>query len=172
VWQYVFPFRRVEQWEAGLYYVLGRYWRTVGPGCWPLTPYFMDVVPVSMVPSIHGTALQTITLRDGLTLTYSATATVQVENAATATNAVDKWPETTMELIAGLLSERLADVDPKRFDPARNKRDRLLEELREEIDTATKVFGVRVRSLRFNNFALGVRTYRLMSERATLKDVT
>jgi regulator of protease activity HflC (stomatin/prohibitin superfamily) len=167
--QSLWPLRSVWQWQRGVYYVCGRYWRTVGPGVWPVIPWFVDVRPVNVAPAIHHTALQTVTLRDGRTLVFSATITSEVEDAAAAYNRVDRWGEAVVELVAGLLSERLADADPARFDPSPGGRGALVEELRAEADAATAAFGVRVRALRFGNFAVGVRAYRLMGDVATLK---
>lgn len=170
VLKFLWPLRLVDQWERGVWYVCGHYWRTVGPGVFPVLPWFMEVRPVNMVPAIHGTPLQTVTLRNKAQLTYSATVTVQVEDPAKALNEVDQWHETVIELVAGTLAERLAEADPERFDPDRRKRQRLLEELRAELDGEAQKWGVRVRVLRFNNFAIGVRTHRLLVERATMRD--
>lgn len=166
--QFLWPLRLVEQWEVGVCYVFGRYWRTVGPGAYFVIPWFMEVRSVGIVPAIYTTPLQNVTLRDGRALSFSATITVQVEDAAKALNDVDQWPETTVELLCGMLSERMADVEPTRLDPARGKRDRLLEELRTDADDQTQVFGVRVKAIRFSNFTVGIRTYRLVMDKATL----
>lgn len=162
------PAAKVNPWEVGVVSIWGRYWRTVRPGIYPVIPWLVDVHCVSIVPAIHGTPLQTITLRDGRALTFSATVTVQVDDAARAWNTVDRYAESTMELVSALLAEHLADVDPDRFDPARGKRDRLLAELASEADAETQRFGVRVRAIRFGNFAVGVRTLRLLTEPAAL----
>lgn len=170
--QQLWPLRMILQWQRGVYYCFGRYAGTVGPGVWPVIPWLMDVLKVDVVPAIYGTPLQTVTLRDNRALTFSATVTTEVEDANLAVNAVERWQETTVELVSGLLSERLADVEPSRFDPARGKRDRLIEDLREEMDAETSKFGVRIRALRFSNFALGVRTFRFLSEMATMRTAT
>jgi site-specific DNA-methyltransferase (adenine-specific) len=167
VWVHLWPFRVVHTWQRGVYYVAGRYWRTVPPGVWPVVPFFTDLRPVDVVAGIWATPLQTITLRDGRALTYSAMITVRVEDAAAALNLVMDWSESTLELVSGILSERLADAEPERFDPARGKRDRLLEAIRAAADDGTRAFGVRVDAVRFSNFAVGVRTLRLLTERAT-----
>ncbi len=53
------PVAKVNQWETGVVAVWGRYWRTVRPGIWPVCPFLIDIHPVSMVPSIHGTPYAT-----------------------------------------------------------------------------------------------------------------
>jgi len=161
---YLFPLRRVDQWEAGVCLVCGRFWRTVGPGVYLVVPWFMDVVSVNTVPGVYMTPLQTVTLRDGSALTFSAAIEVQVEDAGRAHCQIEAYSETVTEQARGLLAERLADVDPARFDPARGKRDRLMTELLEELNHTTREYGVWVRRLWFPNWALGVKTYRLLGE--------
>ncbi|HET6576476.1 MAG TPA: SPFH domain-containing protein [Fimbriiglobus sp.] len=171
IWAAVWPFRLVRSWQQGVWFVCGRYWRTVGPGCWPVVPFFMELRPVEVVPSIWATPLQAITLRDKRALTYSAMVTVRVEDPAAALNLVDEWPESTLELVSGQLSETLAEVDPEGFDdPSYKKRANLMERIREAADAETRKFGVRVEKVRFNNFAVGVRTVRLLIDRATTAD--
>lgn len=164
----IWPFKIVHQWEHGLYYVFGRYQWTCKPGLKVVVPYFTDVKTVSMVGEIESTPLQTVTLRDGRTLTYSASMRLQVIDANKAYNRIGHWSETTIELAAGIVSECLADAEPERFDPARGKRERLLNEIREEINTESEAYGVRLTTLRLNNLAF-VRTLRLLTDRSVLE---
>lgn len=162
--QFLWPFREVEQWERGVYYVFGHYWITVGPGRWPVIPYFMDVRAVSIVPAIVTTPMLTITLTDGRTLTFSAAATVEVADAADALNLIDDYTETTQELLGARIAEKLAEVDAGRLDTGSRKR--LLTDLTRWIDDETRQYGVRVTALRFTNFAVNLRTYRLLTDSA------
>ncbi len=162
------PFRVCWAWQKGLYYFCGRYQFTCGPGLKLVFPGLCDVKTVSVVPEIYTTPLQTITLRDGRSLTYSASLTVIVVDANLAYNTLGHFQETVVELAARLVSVGLADADVERFDPARGKRDRLVEELRGELDRAVKVYGLSVTALGLNNFALGVRTIRLLLDHAVL----
>jgi regulator of protease activity HflC (stomatin/prohibitin superfamily) len=164
----LWPVRVVWEYQRGVYYVGGRYWRTVGPGLKLVVPYLCDVVRISVVPEIYTTPLQTVTLRDGSTLTYSASITVVVTDPAAAWNRLGHYTETVVELAASILSEGLADADPERFDPARGKRDRLLNEQREAINAALAGYGLELAALRLNNFCRGVRTLRLLLDRAVL----
>ncbi len=168
IWAFVWPLRLVREWEKGVCYRFGRYRRTVDPGCYFVVPFFSQILPVEIVPILLQTALQTCTLRDKRALTYSALITVQVEDPAAALNGVDQWPESTLELVSGQISETLAEEDPTGFDdPSRGKRKNLMDRIAAAADAETKAFGVRVRRVRFNNFAVGVRTLRLLIDRAT-----
>ena len=160
------PVQRVRPWERGVWFVWERHWRTVGPGIWPVIPGLMEIWPVSIVPKPHRLGLQPVTLRDTRSLNFSATVTVCVDDPLKALCNVDHWEVSTLDLVAALLAEHLADVDPERFDPARGKRDRLLAELAEEADAETRRFGVRVQAIRFDGFTVGAETLRVLWEPA------
>jgi regulator of protease activity HflC (stomatin/prohibitin superfamily) len=162
------PVRVVRAWEVGLYLVAGKYRGAVGPGLKLVVPFLCEVVRVPVVPEIYQTPLQSVTLRDGTVLTFSASVTLVVTDAARAYLTVGHYQETVVELAAALLAEGLADADPERFDPARGKRDRLLEELRKELDLAAAEYGMSALALRVNNFVRGVRTVRLLLDGAVL----
>lgn len=162
------PFRLVWEWERGLRFFVGKYQRTVGPGIHFVIPGLMEVKKLSVVPEIHTTPLQTITLRDNRTLTYSASFTAEVVDPYLAYNKVGHYEETVVELAGRVISQELADADPTRFDPARGKRDNLIEEIRRELDEASRKYGVSVTALGLNNFVLGVRTIRLLMDRAVI----
>jgi regulator of protease activity HflC (stomatin/prohibitin superfamily) len=156
------PFRLVHTWEVGLLYLCGRYQATTRPGLKLILPYFMDVKCVSVVPRNEKTPLNTVTLRDNRTLTYQAALFFQVDDAALAYNGVENWSETVVEIADGLLSELLAETDPERFEPERKKRENLRRKLCDEINAECLRFGVRLLDLWFTQFAIGVRTIRLL----------
>ena len=162
------PFRIVPQWCRANYYFCGRHQFQTGPGLKIILPYFCDVKCVPIVPEVGTTPLQSVTLRDGRHLTFSASVTFKVTDANLAYNTLGHWTETVMELAAGILSDGLADAKPERFDPAHGKRDNLIEEMRKDIDAAVQVYGITIMAVRLNNFALGVKTVRLLVDKAVL----
>lgn len=168
--QPLWPVRLVMPWQKGLYFLCGRYCGEVNPGVWPILPYFGDVKCVSVVPEVYPLPLQTVTLRDGSTLTYSVSITVVVRDAAKAYLKLGHYTETVGELAAAMVSEGLADADPARFDPARGKRDRLLDEIRQELNKEIGQYGVEATAVRLNNFAKGIRTLRLLLDKAVLTE--
>lgn len=158
--QFLWPFRPVEHWERGIYYVLGRARSQVGPGRWPVVPYFMDVRAVSMVPAPIIGPIQRVTLLDGRKLAYSASVVAQVEDPFLAVNAVDQYQESTMELLQSVVAAKLAENDSDRLTP--EKRGRFLAALGQAMDRKTSEYGVRCRDLAFTNFVLDVPTLALI----------
>jgi regulator of protease activity HflC (stomatin/prohibitin superfamily) len=162
------PFRMVNQWEAGLYFVLGRHWRTLGPGLKIFLPYICDVVTLSLASRVERTPIQFVNLRDGRTLSYRASFLMRVIDPAKAYLTLEDWRETIVEIASGVLNETIAEVEPARFDPARGKRDRLREELAEAINEQTKNHGVEVVAMTFSEFGF-VRVIHLVQDGTLLK---
>lgn len=158
--QYLWPFRMVRQWERGGYYVCGRWWRDIGPGVYPVVPWFTEVTETSVVEAIVGTGRQDITLSDGSMLSFTATATVQVIDVRLALNAVDSYTETMQELLGSVLAEKLAEVDAVRLTP--EKRGRLFADLRRWVAEEALPYGIEVRKVRFTSFITNAKAHRLI----------
>lgn len=164
VFKYLWPFRIVEQWERGVLYVRGRHWarwparrgdRTFGPGVYLLVPYFMTMRTCGVVPFVVTTPLLQIEV-GGKPLTFSATATMQIYDAAAAWNNIDSVLDTVVEILAAVTAEWL---------PLTTDRGRLRDLVNKEL--ARLQSGTRVLALRFTNYA-SVRPYRLLMDTALL----
>ena len=162
------PVRYVWEWQEGVYYVCGRSWGRVGPGPKLVVPGVCEVKLVNMSEAIYSTPLQTITLRDKTTLTYSASITVLVRDSARAYHRVEHYAETVVELVARVLSDELADADPERFDAAQGRRSKLLKSLKGMVNEQCVEYGLEVTELGFTNFVRGVRTFRVLTDKAVL----
>lgn len=160
--EFLWPLRLVRQWETGGYYWFGRFQHTIGPGCYPVIPWFSEVREISVVPAIIRTARLDITLSDGSSLTFGASAWAKVTDYNKAVNSVDNYTETAEELLAAVLAEKLAQVDAQRVQP--EKRARLLSDLERWVNAESLSFGVEITQLRFTTFVTNVRTYRLLQD--------
>ncbi len=164
------PFAIVEEWERGVYYILGHAMKwDLKPGLYPFVPWFMRLVPVSVVPAPFSTPLLNITMRDGKPLGYSATAVVRVTNPWKALNKIEDYRVSVCELLASRTSEKLADVDAGRLEP--EGRRRLITDLLRWLNEDTSRYGVEVQLLRFTNFAVNQRAYRLLVDTALTSTV-
>jgi SPFH domain / Band 7 family len=159
---YLWPFEIVYGWEKANYYICGKFWRTLRPGLKIKIPFFTLIETESVVPMIFVTPLQSIMLKDGGTLTFSATITLNVEDLDKALNKVDAWKQTATELTSGLLAEKLASTDATLFEP--EKRGYLIGGCKVTLGNALNEYGVRVSALRFNNFIRNMRVYRIFND--------
>lgn len=162
VLQYVWPFRVVYEWERANYYVCGKMWKTTGPGLKLVVPFFTDLRSEGVVPTVFTTPLQSIQLKDGSTLTFSAAITLEIVDLDKAYNKVQSWDQTTVELTSGILAEKLADTDVEKLEQA--YRGRLIGGCTQTLNNALGDLGVKVTALRFNNFVRNMRVYRLLND--------
>lgn len=160
--QFLWPVGRIQPWERGLYIVCGRWVWEVGPGIYPLLPWFVEVRAENAVLALISTPRQDITLTDGKMLTFASTANVKVTNLRKAYLDVERYHETAQENIAAVLAEKLAEVDAARVTA--DKRGRLLSDLKRWVNDETQIYGVTVEKLRFTTFVVNARTVRLLQE--------
>lgn len=158
--QFIWPFRIVEEWERAGYYVCGRWWKEMGPGLKVVVPWFCTVRTVATVDAIVGTGRQDITLADGRTLSFAATAKAKVVDVNLALNSVDDYHETMQELLASVLADKIAQVDADRLSP--EKRGRLFSDLRRWVSEEAGVYGIEISNVRFTSFVLNPKTLRLL----------
>lgn len=161
---FIWPLRIVWQWEMGAYYIIGRYWRDVKPGLYPVVPWFMDVRTEGFVSQTFVTPLQTITTKDGGTLTFSASMKLRVVSLGKAYNNVLQWSETAMEDASSALSEKLMDVEVNRLESA--GRGRLLASCKQMLSQELEEYGLAIDEIRFNNFVRNMKVYRLFNDQA------
>ena len=163
---YLWPFRLVHQWERGCYYVGGRYWRTVGPGVYPVLPYFTDVKELSVVYQEIDLPLQSVAVQSGDILTFSANVGITIADAGLAFNAIDDYQNTVRKSCAGHLADQLATVAERRLDVA--ARGRLLASLRTTLNTELGKYGITVERIRFTDFAPNARVYRVFNDQTMM----
>jgi regulator of protease activity HflC (stomatin/prohibitin superfamily) len=159
------PLEIVYEWEAGVFFIFGHAmrWR-LGPGMYPFIPWFMHIEKVDVVSVPFSTPLQRITLDDASTLTYSATAIVQIVDPYKAVCAIADYRQSTGERVLSMISEKLAEIDTERLKSGSRKRLRTM--LTKETDKDTQEFGVTVQDIRFANFAINQRSYHLLMDSA------
>jgi regulator of protease activity HflC (stomatin/prohibitin superfamily) len=166
--EFIWPFRIVEEWEAGAYYMCGKYvgrtpkWlRPV-----PVVPWFFDVRTVDMVPDVFSTEEQTIEVMGGGTLTFTASVRLRVVDPGLALNNVVDHEENAVEDVAAILADTLASMDEERLDG--EKRRSLLRKCQIDVNRELEAYGMTVEKIRFTNFIRNIRAYRLISSGITV----
>lgn len=160
--EYLWPLRRVRLYQRGLYTICGKWQWLVGPGVWPILPWFCEVDAESVVKGVVQTPRLDITLSDGALLSCMASGVVQVSDLRLAVNNVDAYMESAQELFAAIVADKLAEVDASRV--SYEKRGRLLSDLKKWVNAEAGEFGIEFTRLRFTTFVLNPRTYRLLGD--------
>jgi regulator of protease activity HflC (stomatin/prohibitin superfamily) len=163
---FCWPGRIVETWERGGWYVCGRWWKDVGPGCYFLVPWFMEIRSVSIAPAPVVSGRQDITLSDNSVLSFDAVATMRVVDVRAALNDIEDYHHSTITTLGAVLSDKLAEVDVARLEW--EKRGRLFTSLEKWVGQETAQFGVETTNLRFTSFVLRAKVHRLLLDQSAL----
>lgn len=161
---YLWPVKIVMEYERGVYYVCGRYWKEMGPGPKLVPPFFAELRIESVVPDVYVTRLQSIETKDGKTLTYSATMEIEIVDLNAAYNRVHNYGESALETASAVLSEKLAEVGAEMLTP--EKRGYLIAGCLGRLRTELSPLGLKVNTLRFNNFVRQMRIVRLFNDQS------
>jgi regulator of protease activity HflC (stomatin/prohibitin superfamily) len=164
--EFLWPFRLVHEWERAGYYVCGRWWREMGPGLKMIVPWFCHVETVTIAPKPISTGRKDITLADGRTLSFDATATARVSDVQLALNAIDDFHHSATVLLAAVVAEKLAEVDVDRLKPER--RGRLIAALEKAVHDEAATYGIEIGEIRFTSFVTNVKMLRLLIDQEPL----
>jgi regulator of protease activity HflC (stomatin/prohibitin superfamily) len=160
----LWPFHKVEQWEGGIYTTFGKFWKDVGPGIYPVIPWFFEIHSTTYAWRPLGTGRHDILTKGGVLLTFEAIAFFRVVDIRKAFTVVHDDEHSMLNLLTSVLAEKLAEVEPERFAP--DKRGRLNTSLQTWVSQEAAEFGLEVKWVRFTTFVLNPKTFRLLNESA------
>lgn len=161
--QLLWPFRLVRADEAGGWLVCGHWWKQVGPGCYPVVPWFTDIEKIPISKGIVSTPRLDIPLSDGNRLTFSASATAQVIDIRLALLSMDDYRETTQEMLSAILADKLMEVDAERITKP-EKRGRLFGDLRRWVQDEASEYGLELSKIRFTSLVVDAPVMRLLND--------
>lgn len=160
--EFVWPIHRVEPWERGLIIFFGRWIVEVGPGIYPLVWWLMQMHQVNMQPeTVPLGTVETVTNRDGRTITYGANIDLQCIHARLAYLGANGHEEKAKRDAWGVVANTLADLRGDRLDPDGQKS--LRRTCLREINAMIGVYGMRANELAFITYVGNMRNMRLFT---------
>lgn len=179
IFQYIWPFRIVRSYQGCVYRRNGLvvsavrwspYWFPMtGPGLYVIVPFFCDAEAFDVQPDPLTLPRQTITLRDGRSLTFQALMTMEVDDVVQAIEAVAGYVKSAQEIAAGKIANRLMIATREELDA--DNRGRLLGGMKQSVNAELGQFGCRCTALSFVQFVFEARTYRIFNDTTTASDV-
>jgi regulator of protease activity HflC (stomatin/prohibitin superfamily) len=158
-----YSFRVLREYERGVVFQLGRFWKVKGPGLVLVIPGIQQMVRVGLRTVTMDVPSQDVISRDNVSVKVDAVvyfrvvdaakAVIQVENFLIATS----WlAQTTLRAVLGkhLLDEMLAD------------RERLNIAIQQTLDTQTDAWGVKVTTVELKQIDLNETMVRAMARQA------
>ncbi|MEK6771947.1 MAG: slipin family protein [Pseudomonadota bacterium] len=156
-------FRVLREYERGVVFLLGRFWRVKGPGLIIIIPGVMQMVRVDLRIVVMDVPPQDVISRDNVSVKVNAVvffrvidperAIIQVEDFYTATN---QLAQTTLRSVLGKheLDEMLAE------------RDKLNLDIQKILDTNTDAWGIKVTTVEIKHVDIDPTMVRAIAQQA------
>lgn len=155
--------RILREYERGVVFQLGRFWRVKGPGLVILVPGIQQMVRIDLRVVVMDVPSQDVISRDNVTLKVNAVlyfrvvdperAVIQVENFLAATS---QLAQTTLRAVLGKHA----------LDEMLSERDRINLDLQKILDSQTDVWGIKVTNVEIKHVDLNESMIRAIARQA------
>ena len=158
-----YSFRILREYERGVVFMLGRFWKVKGPGLVVLIPFVQQMVRVDLRTRVFDVPPQDVISRDNVSVKVSAVlyyrvidpekAIIQVEHFDNATN---QLAQTTLRSVVGQheLDQMLAE------------REKLNAEIQRILDQQTDAWGIKVSNVELKHIDLNETMVRAIAKQA------
>ena len=153
----------LREYERGVVFMLGRFWRVKGPGLIILIPGIQKMVKVSLRTVVMDVPPQDIITRDNVTVKVNAVIYFRVMDAQKSIIEVEDYLYATSQLSQTTLRSILGQ---SQLDDLLSKRDEINSELQKVIDKQTEPWGVKVTSVEVKNVDLPNEMQRAIAKQA------
>ena len=156
-------FRILREYERGVVFMLGRFWKVKGPGLILIIPAIQQMVRVDLRTIVMDVPSQDVISRDNVSVKVNAVlyfrvvdpqkAIIQVENFLEATS---QLAQTTLRAVLGKheLDEMLAERDKLNFD------------IQKILDAQTDAWGIKVATVEIKHVDIDVSMVRAIAQQA------
>ncbi len=153
----------LREYERGVVFMLGRFWRVKGPGLIVLIPGIQKMVKVSLRTVVMDVPPQDIITSDNVTVKVNAVIYFRVMDAQKSIIEVEDYLYATSQLSQTTLRSILGQ---SQLDDLLSKRDEINTELQKVIDKQTEPWGVKVTSVEVKNVDLPNEMQRAIAKQA------
>ncbi len=153
----------LREYERGVVFMLGRFWRVKGPGLIVLIPGVQKMVKVSLRTVVMDVPPQDIITSDNVTVKVNAVIYFRVMDAQKSIIEVEDYLYATSQLSQTTLRSILGQ---SQLDDLLSKRDEINIELQKVIDKQTEPWGIKVTSVEVKNVDLPSEMQRAIAKQA------
>jgi len=156
-------FNILREYERGVIFMLGRYWKVKGPGLIIVIPGIQKMVKVSLRTVVMDVPPQDIITRDNVTVKVNAVIYFRVMDPQKAIIEVEDYLYATSQLAQTTLRSILGQGQ---LDDLLSKRDEINAQLQRVIDEQTEPWGVKVANVEVKNVDLPQEMQRALAKQA------
>jgi regulator of protease activity HflC (stomatin/prohibitin superfamily) len=155
--------RILREYERGVVFQLGRFWKVKGPGLVILIPGIQQMVRVGLRVVVMDIPSQDVISRDNVSVKVNAVLYFRVVDPQKAIIQVEKYLEATSQLAQTTLRAVLGKHD---LDDMLSERDRLNLDIQKILDSQTDTWGIKVTNIEIKHVDLNEIMIRAIARQA------
>lgn len=155
--------RILREYERGVIFLLGRFWRVKGPGFIIVIPFIQQMVRVDLRTIVMDVPSQDVISRDNVSVHVNAVVYFRVLDPDKAIIQVENFYEATSQLAQTTLRSVLGQHD---LDEMLSERDRLNTDIQNILDQQTDAWGIKVSNVEIKHVDLDESMVRAIAKQA------
>jgi regulator of protease activity HflC (stomatin/prohibitin superfamily) len=156
-------FRILREYERGVVFTLGRFWRVKGPGLVIIVPVIQQMVRVDLRTIVLDVPTQDVISRDNVSVKVNAVVYFRVLDPERAIIQVEDYMAATSQLAQTTLRSVLGQHE---LDEMLAERDRLNDDVRNILDQQTDAWGIKVSNVEIKHVDLDESMIRAIARQA------
>jgi len=159
----VWMFRILREYERGVVFMLGRFWKVKGPGLIIVIPLIQQMVRVDLRTIVMDVPSQDVISRDNVSVKVNAVIYFRVLDAARAIIQVENYYEATSQLAQTTLRSVLGQHE---LDDMLAERDKLNQDIQQLLDEQTDAWGIKVANVEIKHVDIDESMIRAIAKQA------
>jgi regulator of protease activity HflC (stomatin/prohibitin superfamily) len=155
--------RILREYERGVVFTLGRFWRVKGPGLVILIPFVQQMVRIDLRTRVLDVPPQDVITRDNVSVQVNAVIYYRVMDPEKSILEVEDYNQATSELAQTTLR---SVVGQHELDEMLAERDKLNNHIREILDSQTDAWGIKVANVELKHVDLNETMVRAIAKQA------
>jgi regulator of protease activity HflC (stomatin/prohibitin superfamily) len=158
-----YSLRILREYERGVVFMLGRFWKVKGPGLVVVVPFIQQMVRVDLRTRVLDVPTQDVISRDNVSVKVNAVIYFRVMDPEKAIIQVENFNQATSELSQTTLRSVLGRHE---LDEMLAERDKLNDDIRTQLDQQTDAWGIKVSNVELKHVDLNDIMVRAIAKQA------
>jgi regulator of protease activity HflC (stomatin/prohibitin superfamily) len=155
--------RILREYERGVVFMLGRFWKVKGPGLVVVLPGIQQMVRVDLRTVVFDVPSQDVISRDNVSVKVNAVVYFRVIDSAKAILQVEDFMNATSQLAQTTLRAVLGKHE---LDEMLSERERLNRDIQQLLDTQTDAWGIKVSNVEIKHIDIDESMVRAIAKQA------
>jgi regulator of protease activity HflC (stomatin/prohibitin superfamily) len=156
-------FRILREYERGVVFLLGRFWRVKGPGLVVVIPFIQQIVRVDLRTRVLDVPPQDVISRDNVSVRVNAVVYYRVMDPEKSVIQVEDYNQATSELAQTTLR---SVVGQHELDQMLAERDKINTDVQRILDEQTDAWGIKVSNVELKHIDLNENMVRAIAKQA------